>query len=298
MTKFSVFINENSGGVNKLGRDYLAAKLRQALEGYLKELVFLPPEKFQDALDKYTTKGDHYPLIGGGDGTILGAVKCFKKKEQAFGVLPLGTMNCVVRDLGMSVDPIEVARGYRSYKEISIDVATANGQYFLCNAMFGFPTEMAKEREKNRKEESLLTWVSFVGGAVDKLDKTRRNLYQISYDHGEHFVRMKAGLVSNNLYDTKVSIGHPFQKTSLEKGELGIYTIDPQDYVESLQLLSSLSMGAWNEQQGLNLVSTTSAEVSTDQETMDVLLDGEHMTLKTPVTFGIEPKSLRLIVPA
>ncbi len=299
MTNFTVLINELSGGVIKYGREKLEADLKQALINKLDSLIFLEPDAFLDELQRYAKSDfDTNIIIGGGDGTILTAAKIFKKHQKPFGILPLGTMNSVARNLGMNLDPAQAASDYKKSKVKTIDIVKVNDDFFLCGAMFGLPIALAEEREAIREAETLSKWASFAGRIIDKIsDDDEKEIYSIRHDGTEGFVEISAGVISNNLYDEHVHIGSPLQTKSLEDGQMGIYMINPQGYVEGLRLLASLLAGVWDKQQGLNMLATKKIEINTNKSHMDILLDGEYHKLELPVIFEIEPKSLPLLVP-
>src|SRR5690349_6121612 len=141
---FTILVNENSGSVEKHGKDNLSEKLRAALGDHFKDIHFHAPDRLNDTLQNID---NGKLIIGGGDGTIRTAASILQGRNIPFGILPLGTMNLFAKDLSLEQDIFKLAELYKNHKEIKIDAAKVNGEIFLCNAMVGLPSELAKERE-------------------------------------------------------------------------------------------------------------------------------------------------------
>jgi lipid kinase YegS len=95
-------------------------------------------------------------VAGGGDGTlhevVNGLLKAAPAAEIAVGVLPLGTANDFARGCGIPLAPYDALRLAASGSSVPIDVAEANGVFFVNVASGGFgaqittgtPTELKK----------------------------------------------------------------------------------------------------------------------------------------------------------
>ena len=95
-------------------------------------------------------------VAGGGDGTVHGVVNGLMKAGPAagtaVGVLPLGTANDFAGGCGISLAPYEALRLAASGSPVRVDVAEANGVFFVNVASGGFgaqittgtPTELKK----------------------------------------------------------------------------------------------------------------------------------------------------------
>lgn len=64
-------------------------------------------------------------LVAGGDGTVGGAVRSFRRKAGLFGIVPLGTANNIATSLGITADAAAVARGLRGATQQRVDVGLA-----------------------------------------------------------------------------------------------------------------------------------------------------------------------------
>jgi diacylglycerol kinase family enzyme len=74
-------------------------------------------------------------VVAGGDGTVAGAVRRFRRKIGRFGIVPLGTANNIATGLGITGGAEAVARGLRDAVERPVDIGLAawpgGGQEFL-----------------------------------------------------------------------------------------------------------------------------------------------------------------------
>ncbi len=291
---FTILINEHSGSVAQHGRSVLSEKFKDILGADLEALHFLPPDEFEDALQDLDQ--DAQVLIGGGDGTIRSAAAILSKRGIAFGILPLGTMNLFAKDLELELDLFKLIESYKNVRELKIDAATANGEMFLCNAMVGIPSEIAKARDEHRSKETLLKWLALVKHGFDKLTHHRPRPMSLTYHGITERKLIKAAVIANNEYQDAAGLG-TFKKKSLSDGKLTIYTVNPQGALESIALLSKLALGLWKQAEGLESFDVKALKLETRHSKIDVLLDGEIYRMRTPLNFKAEPKALTLLVP-
>src|SRR4029079_12085799 len=79
-------------------------------------------------------RGDALLIVGGGDGTISAAASALVGTETSLGILPLGTLNRVSRDLAIPPDLGEAAKVIAAAHERRVDVAEMNGRIFINNS--------------------------------------------------------------------------------------------------------------------------------------------------------------------
>jgi lipid kinase YegS len=86
-------------------------------------------------------------VAGGGDGTlhevVNGLMKVEPATETAVGVLPLGTANDFARGCGIPLAPYDALRLAASGSPAPVDVAQANGVFFVNVASGGFGAQVA-----------------------------------------------------------------------------------------------------------------------------------------------------------
>ena len=291
---FTVLINKNSGSVAQHGVEALSDKLFTALGDDLKTLELLAPEDFADALKSIEPGTDI--LVGGGDGTIRTAAAIFKDRKIPFGILPLGTMNLFAKDLSLELDPFKLAEMYKKFKPVQIDAANVNGELFLCNAMIGIPSEIAKQREENRSSETFIKWLGLVKSGLNKLATGHALPLSLSHHGLTEHKWIKAAIIANNEYEDAAGVG-TFKKKSLSDGKLSVYTVNPEGTLESIALLSKLALGSWKDMPSLEFFDVKNLKINTYRNRVNVLLDGEIYRLRGPLSFTSEPGGLTILIP-
>lgn len=92
------------------------------------------------------TDGVDVLVVGGGDGTLHEVVNGLMKLESpadiAVGVLPLGTANDFAKGCGIPLAPLEALQLAASGSPVPIDLAQANGVFFVNVATGGFGAQV------------------------------------------------------------------------------------------------------------------------------------------------------------
>ena len=290
--KLKVFINKKAGSVETYGIE----ALRQACHGAFgleDDIKFLQPDEFSKHLEE-VSDGETV-LIGGGDGTILNAASILAPKSIPFGVLPLGTMNMFAKDLGLQPNPLVVIERYSKQKIVDVDAASVNGKIFLCSAMVGLPTHLARYRESQRSKETPLTWLTLAREGWYRFTHRRGRNMRLSGQGLSETKSIKAAVISNNQYSQ--NSGLSFKKASLTDGELSVYMLNPEGSLESLMLMAQLAVGSWDSASGLEAFNTPALQLDMKRRKVSVLLDGEIYKLSGPLLFKSEPRYLRILLP-
>ncbi|MFL6468717.1 MAG: diacylglycerol/lipid kinase family protein, partial [Pyrinomonadaceae bacterium] len=82
----------------------------------------------------------------GGDGTISGVATEAYRGGKKLGVIPMGTLNNFSKDLGIPQSVPEAIRVIAEGETTRIDIACANGRYFLNNSSIGLYPRIVKKR--------------------------------------------------------------------------------------------------------------------------------------------------------
>ena len=96
-------INRKAGSAIGYSAEQLASEAEAAFEevGHEIDVHVVEPEEIEAALDKAVAAAPDILVAGGGDGTIRCAASRLLGSEIALGVLPLGTVNRLARDLNI-----------------------------------------------------------------------------------------------------------------------------------------------------------------------------------------------------
>lgn len=292
---YHILINASSGTARKLGFD----KIQSSLQDHLfrvKSLDFLE----SDALDKRMKElleSENPILIGGGDGTIARAAALHLHKDKPFGVLPFGTMNLLAKDLNIPLELSESLKSHQNTRILSVDVGVVNDHSFLCCAALGTMPEAAVMREELRDGSQILMLPRLTNYILEQMERTQKRTIEIAIDGRAKKVHTSMIVVSNNLFDTEEP-SQPFKKETLQEGILAVYMVSPKTFGDKLRLLFRLRKSGWQSDPSISQYKAQQVILNTKRSEELISLDGEPITLKTPLKFGILKRALKIIVPA
>ncbi|MDB5491724.1 MAG: diacylglycerol kinase catalytic region [Micavibrio sp.] len=290
--RYHVLINARSGTTLKVGQEEIEKTLRENLE--IETLDFLEGEVLFSRMKELTETP--YPiLIGGGDGSMAKAAQIHLAVNKPFGILPFGTMNLLARDLDIPVDFQESVKAYKETQIISIDVAKANDEVFLCCAAFGSMPEAARVREKNRHLPDIIMLPRVTAYVYNRLDFHRKRHIRLTLDNTFKKIRTGMLIVSNNCYVPGER--GAFYKETLQEGVLGVYTVTPKTLWDKIRLAISLRTGAWRSDPSVSEAHANTVVINTNRKTELISLDGEPLEMKMPLRCHVMKQALQVIVP-
>ncbi len=237
-------------------------------------------------------------VIGGGDGTLAAAAGLLLHSNKAMGLLPLGTMNLLARDLGMP-NNIQAAidilsNGYTR----KIDVAEVNGHIFLNNSVIGLYPTMVRARERQRGVAGWKKWMSIASAIFKSL--RYYNVAEVSVDLGKgpRLVKTPALAVVNNVYHDRPDALF-LDRPTLDDGRLAIYLANHRTRLGLIRLMVGLALGGWQRDAELESLTLTELTVTSQRRhRLRVAIDGEVIRLMLPLIYRIRPKALTVLAPA
>ncbi|MET9881694.1 diacylglycerol kinase family protein [Streptomyces sp. NPDC006430] len=288
-----LIMNPRSGG-GKVEKFHLAERAR-ALGA---EVVVLDPDRRQDVaeLAQRAVRGGADLLgVAGGDGTQALVAGVAAEHDIPFMVISAGTRNHFAMDLGLDrQDPSRCLEALTDGVELRIDlgylhagepVDRSAGRVFINNASFGVYAEVVQSPAyRDDKARTILEMLP------DLL--THHSGARLSVRAGSLTMEgPQAVLVSNNPYQRGDPAGLG-RRERLDSGELGVLGVGVGNTAEATELL--LRGG-----QGRGLTEGTAREVVVDADApvIPVGVDGEALTMPTPVRCRLAPGALRVRVP-
>lgn len=241
--------------------------------------------------------------VGGGDGTIRGVAERLAGGGPSLGVIPLGTMNLLARDLGLPEDPLEAVPVLLSGEERAIDLARLNDRVFLCAAIAGVVPAMAELREKARASEGLLATMRAVLDHLRAMSGSNLDLrsFVLTPAHGPPCpVDALAVTVVNNRFAETPVFGQPMRRDRLDAGMLSAYLIAPETGADILRLVARILRGSWVTDPCVTRIDDTGFSLRLDraEEEELVSLDGEPMAMALPLFFRVEARRLSVVAPS
>jgi diacylglycerol kinase family enzyme len=224
--------------------------------------------------------------VAGGDGTQALVAGVAAEHGLPFVVISAGTRNHFALDLGLNrEDPAACLGALADGVELRVDLGLINGQPFVNNASFGAYAEIVQSPAYRGDK---------VGTTLDLLPDVlqgHRGARLAAQVDGTQIDAPQALLVANNPYGTD-DIAGLGRRARLDGGVLGVVgVVMVRTAAHAVDLLRG------SRAVGLTVLTTTTIEVTADAAQIPVGVDGEALTMSTPVTCTIWPGALRLWVP-
>lgn len=238
----------------------------------------------------------HFDAIAaaGGDGTISAVAAALVGTTKPLGILPLGTLNHLARDLGIPSDLPEAARTVADGKIRKIDVGEVNGRIFLNNSSIGLYPEVVRRRNQDITRLGRGKWPAMLDASIRVFLRFPLITIRLETPDGCLTRSIPFLFIGNNKYEMKLlSIG---DRQSLEHGELCAYLLKHAGRLAFLKILLMGILGM-RDDRDFTLLLSREVEVLTRRRRIRVAADGELMTLDTPLHYRIRPGALCVFAP-
>ena len=226
-------------------------------------------------------------LLGaaGGDGTQALVAGVAAEHGIPFLVISAGTRNHFALDLGLDrEDPSACLGALSDGVELRVDLGVINGRVFVNNASFGAYAEVVETPAY--REDKLKTTLDLL---PDLLQGHRGARISAQADDAE--IRSpQALLVANNPYGTG-DIAGLSRRARLDRGMFGVVGVKVRTARQAVDLVRG------RKAVGLRVLTAKKIEISADAAQIPVGIDGEAVSLSSPVTCTISPAALRVWVP-
>lgn len=264
-----LFVNPRSGG----GSAARAKLVELARDRGIETFVLAPGQSLATLVGAALAGGADALGMAGGDGSLSVVAAAAAAQGMPFICVPAGTRNHFALDLGVDRHDVRGALdAFTDGAERRIDVAEVNGRVFLNNVSLGIYGEAVRRTAyRDAKLRTLAETAERVLGPSRQVPALR-----LVDDTGRQHTHLAMVLVSNNPY----ALDPPFGGTrpALDSGQLGILVLDtPDDEPRP-------PGRAWR---APHLEVSAAAPVHAG-------IDGEPVTLNSPLRFAIRPAVLRV----
>ncbi|MER5205058.1 diacylglycerol kinase family protein [Streptomyces sp. NPDC002825] len=282
-----LIMNPKSGG-GKVERFGLVARA----EALGARVILLDPSAPADVAGlarQAVAEGADLLGVAGGDGTQALVAEVAAEHDLPFLVVSAGTRNHFAMDLGLDrTDPSRCLDALRDGEELRIDLGDVAGRPFVNTVSFGVYADVVQHPEyRDDKAGTALDVLPDLlqGGEGDRLDATVDST---------PLTGQQALLVSNNPYATPDPFGAvAARRTRLDGGALGVIGIRVDGAAQAAELAVLGTQAT-----GLNVLTARRVEVQgLPGALIPVAVDGEALTLPTPVVCTLRPRALRVVVP-
>ncbi len=227
--------------------------------------------------------------MAGGDGSQALVAGIASERDVPFVCIPAGTRNHFALDLGVDrEDVVGALDAFTDGYERRVDLARVNGRVFVNNVSFGVYAAIVQSDEyRDAKLNTAAKMLpELLGSDYDPFD------FELDGPPAMEGFDPDLILVSNNVYKLE-GIGGLGTRERLDEGVLGVIVVEVHNGAELAQLVSLSTAGRGSAYAGWHEWSTPTLEVRSGKP-IDTGIDGEAVTLDSPVRLEVEPGALRI----
>ncbi|MFI7349317.1 diacylglycerol/lipid kinase family protein [Streptomyces sp. NPDC049936] len=285
LPRHAVLIMNPASGGGKVARFGLVARA----EALGARVILLRPGIHTDVEElarKAVAEGADLLGVAGGDGTQALVAAVAAEHDLPFLVVSAGTRNHLAMDLGLDrTDPSRCLDALTDGVELRVDLGDVAGRAFVNTVSFGVYAAIVQRPEyRDAKAGTALDALPdlLAGGAGERLDALADD---------RPVDGQQALLVSNNPYSSAdpLDLG---RRPRLDGGELGVLGIRVDGAAQAADIAVRGSMSP-----ALTMLTSRRVEVRAGAASIPVAVDGEALTLPTPVVCTLRPRALRVLVP-
>ena len=255
-----------------------------------------------DLVEKATRDGFSPIIVTGGDGTIGDAVNGLARAAKSadeplgpLGIMPTGSANDLVYNLGNPVDLTTAAKVIKGGKVRSIDLGKCNDSYFANNSAAGLEPYVTIKHEKIQNIKGIARYLLAAVQAIMDRPVWQAN---IKWDGGEYNGPLTLVTVGNgprtgglffmaphaDLADGKLTLAYGYRGT-----RLGMFMALPR--------AMKPGQGSYVEMDGMNEVHCTRVSIHLDHPS-PAHTDGELFPkFVQDLEYSIQPGRLKILVP-
>lgn len=296
--KIHVVVNSRAGTVldwdsGPLKEEILAAFRAQ---GHEVTLHLISPDALLPTIQRALAQGCQALVVGGGDGTVRTAASALLGTDVPLGILPLGTLNRLARDLKIPLEVHAAAAALANGRVAAIDVGEVNGRIFLNNSILGLTVVYSQYRQSVRGRPFMERMRGY-GTALQDILSSRRRM-DVDIDHGQSRMRLRvlSMAVSNNRYVEKASL--MMEKEALNDGVLAAYISQhPSGWALARAIIRAM-FGRFKSDPNVVHIEAREIDVSARRSRLRLANDGELEIVEMPLRYRIRPSALKVLVPA
>ena len=241
-------------------------------------------------------RGAKIVVACGGDGTLSAVGGALAGTKTALGILPLGTLNHLARDLGISFDLDEAAATIAAGHRKAIDVAELNGRVFVNNSAIGLYPLMVADREGQQERLGRSKKLAMLVAGVRTLFRFHHYRLSLTVNDSEKATLDTPLLfVGNNLYRT--TMPRAGCRDRLDDGKLSVVITRKSGRAAMLRGMLMSLIGRASSKQLIELDDVVRLRVASRRSELTVSADGETLRLPLPLDYRIRPKALWVIAP-
>lgn len=284
----AVILNRNKGDPGQVGASLEAVGIKPSIEA-------VDGDDIEGCARTAVEHGANLIIVGGGDGSVSSAAQAMAGSDATLGILPLGTLNHLARDLGLPFDLGKAAEVIAKGRPRAIDVAELNGRTFVNNAAIGLYPLMVLDREAQQERLGRSKRLAMLVASARTLARFHHQRLKLSADGGEERIDTPLLFVGNNDY--RLALPAAGRRDRLDDGRLCVMVMSKKGIPGFLAAVTRALLGIPRPDDMERLDQVERLRVDSAQSSITLALDGETLVMSPPLDFRIRPKTLHVIAP-
>ena len=289
-----VLLNRGGGSVGDEAQSLIANALGAA--GIEAAIEVLDGAKIGERAKALVRAGAPLVIAAGGDGTQSAVAGALAGTETAMGILPLGTLNHLARDLGIPFDldgaAAIVAAGHRR----KIDIAELNGRRFINNSAIGLYPLMVLDRDSQQKRLGRSKRLAMLVASFRTLSRFHDERLRLRVN-GNKAERLDTPLLFVGNNDYSLALPAAGQRQRLDDGRLCVMVMRKKGVPGLLAAMTRSLFGLTRPDDMVRIDEVTQLDVISGKPRLTVSIDGETCSFDTPLAYRILPAALTVVAP-
>jgi diacylglycerol kinase family enzyme len=240
--------------------------------------------------------GAELVIAAGGDGTVSAVAGALVGTRAVLGILPLGTLNHLARDLGIPFELGQAAAVIGAGQQRVIDVARLNDRIFVNNSAIGLYPLFVADREGQEQRLGRSKRLSMFVAGLRTLARFHHHRLTLTIDEGlSETIETPLLFVGNNDY--RLDLGSAGQRDSISDARLSVIVMRRMGragfFIAMLRALTGRSLPG----DMIKLDDVQRLTVASRRSCLTVSSDGETERLAPPLNYRIDPAALRVMAP-
>ena len=292
MRRITVLLNARAGRREPEAIDRVADAFRAV--GCDADIRPTAGESITSAAARAVHDGAEVIVCGGGDGSISAAAVGLAGTRSALGVLPLGTLNHFAKDMGIPLDLGGAVNAIAAGRTTEVDVGELSGRTFINNVSIGMYATVVAERAAMQRA-GRAKWPA-QGLAVLRVWRRYQRLpVVLRTGQRQERVRTPFVFVGNNEYQLSgLELGG---RTALTGGRLHVCMAPGMSQRGVARMIVAAVFSDVCSLDAFESFTTPAVTIDVGARRIHASIDGEAVLVDNPLTFGIRPRALRVVVP-
>jgi diacylglycerol kinase family enzyme len=246
------------------------------------------------AVQKALTQGWETVVAAGGDGTVSTVAAEVVRAKAVLGLLPLGTLNHLAKDLKIPQDLDKAVEVLVAGHTVAIDVGEVNGRIFVNNSSIGLYPKLVRLRKKH-EGWGRSRGAALLAAAIGVLRGYSFYEVRLEIAGQDTMLRTPFVFVGNNEYEIE---GARFgARQQIDRQQLTLLVLRHSSRLGLLPIVWRLLFGGLRQARDFDVYIVDRARIDAKKKFLPVSLDGEVITLPTPLEYTLAPRALKVIVP-